>query len=403
MKSQTGRLWPLSLLAAQIALLSLIPAIAFGCPAAHTDTEDSTDSPSLVPADTTEVTAVRVAGPFDTPWSVAFLPNDSFLVTERPGHLRHIWPSGQSFEVTSVPQVLYSGHGGLLDVAVDPDYADTGDIYFTYLGAGETDSVIRVSKAKLDEQNETLTDARVIFESKPGPRTEMLGGRIALTGNGYLFLSLGDRWARDQAQDLSDDAGKIIRIRTDGSIPEDNPFVNTTSARPEIWSYGHRNPEGLSYDRSSGELWEHEHGPQGGDELNLVERGHNYGWPVITYGVDYSGRPIGIGTNQDGMDQPLNYWAPLSIAPSGLAIEAEGADRIAWIGALAGQLLDQVTLQDHCVVSDRQFLKNTLGRIRDVRLDRSGKLYILTDGGEGTLYRIDRSRGDVEVGLKSHL
>lgn len=397
MKFPIRRIGAELLFAGILVAIQPIQALAGGCPASRSDTAASDDNPAV--AD--RLAPVPVAGPFNVPWSVGFLPNGSILVTERPGHLLHIWPSGNRFEVTGVPKVLYSGHGGLLDVAVAPDYANSGEIYFTYLGGEESASIVRVVKAKLDEQNEILTDTRVIFESKPGARTEMLGGRIALDGDGHLFLSLGDRWARDQAQDLSEDAGKIIRIRTDGSIPEDNPFVNTPGARPEIWSYGHRNPEGLAFDRATGDLWEHEHGPQGGDELNLVERGHNYGWPVITYGVDYTGRPIGIGTQQDGMEQPVDYWAPISIAPSGLAVTSKDGDQTAWIGALAGQMLDEITLQDHCAVREQNHFKATLGRVRDVRTDPGGALYVLTDGGEGMLYRLDRSPDDMEVGLKA--
>lgn len=401
MKLKSRRLGLFVLLATNFSLIEPVQGLAGGCPATRSDTMSSESDQSPVATPKPEPTPVRVAGPFNVPWSVAFLPNGSFVVTERPGHLRHVWPAGQSFEVIGIPKVLYSGHGGLLDVAVDTDYAETGEIYFTYLGGEESASVVRVVKAKLDEQSETLSDLNVIFESKPGPRTEMLGGRIALTGDGYLFLSLGDRWQRDLAQDLSEDEGKVIRIRTDGSIPDDNPFVKTPGALPEIWSYGHRNPEGLAFDRASGELWEHEHGPQGGDELNVVERGQNYGWPTITYGVDYSGRPIGAGTAQDGMEQPINYWAPFSIAPSGLAITTKEGDQLAWIGALAGQMLDELTVQDHCVVSETHYFKDTLGRVRDVRADKNGKIYILTDGGEGMLYRVDTVPDEVELGLRS--
>jgi glucose/arabinose dehydrogenase len=256
-------------------------------------------------------------------------------------------------------------------------------------------------KAKLDDQNEALTDQQILFESTPGAKPEQLGGRIALTPDGYLFLSLGDRWAGDPAQDLTQDEGTIIRIRTDGSIPVDNPFRWLLGARPEIWSYGHRNPQGLAFDATRKELWSDEHGPQGGDELNLILPGHDYGWPVITYGTDYSGRPIGNGVAQTGLEQPVHYWVPTSIAPSGLALESDPSHRIVWMSTLAAETLVRLTFGDGCTFSEDHFLEHRLGRLRDVRIDPSGVLYVLTDGPEGMLYRLDR--GTEDNGEKTHL
>lgn len=342
--------------------------------------------------------AVRVAGPFDSPWSMAFLPDSSFIVTERPGRLRHVLPGGESHSVSGIPPVLYAGHGGLLDVALDPGFAANGLVYLSYLHGDETASTIRVLRARFDVPNETLTEEQILFESSPpSANPELLGGRLALSGDGFLFLSLGDRWDRDRAQDLSDDAGSIVRIRTDGSIPEDNPFRFVPGARPEIWSYGHRNPEGLAFDPTTGHLWSHEHGPQGGDELNLILPGHNYGWPVATYGVDYSGRPIGLGPVQPGMESPVHYWVPLSIAPSGLALQNDGPNTVMWIGTLSGEMLVRLTLAGDCVASEQHLLEHQLGRIRDVRVNPSGVLYALTDGTEGTLYRLDHAPGDGET------
>jgi glucose/arabinose dehydrogenase len=251
--------------------------------------------------------AVRLAGPFEQPWSIAFLPDHSILVTEKPGRLQLIRPGADPLPVTGVPAVLHKGQGGLLDVAVDPAFSENGIVYLSYLHGSDALSVVRVLRAKLDQASNALMDQWVIFESTPSARTEILGGRIAVTSDGHLFLTLGVRWQEQRAQDLSDDAGKIIRIRADGSVPGDNPFVSVPGARPEIWSYGHRNPQGLTFDAKA-RLWSHEHGPRGGDEFNLIVAGRNYGWPVITYGLSYSGERIGEGTEKEGMEQPISHW-----------------------------------------------------------------------------------------------
>ncbi len=344
--------------------------------------------------------AEHIAGPFDMPWSVALLPDGSFLVTERPGRLQHLTQDGGQHAVDGVPGVLYSGHGGLLDVAVDSDFGANGLIYISYLQGEETASVVRVMRARFDPSRETLEDEQVLFEGSPGAKPELLGGRLALSGDGYLFLSLGDRWDADKAQDLSDTAGTIVRIRIDGSIPEDNPFRFEERARPEIWSYGHRNPQGLAFDRATGELWSDEHGPQGGDELNLIRPGGNYGWPVATYGVDYSGRPIAINSEQPGTVLPVRYWVPISIAPSSLAVETKPDRTAVWIGALAGQMVVQLSLTGDCGITEEHLFRNQLGRIRDVRRDAGGSLYILTDGPEGTLYRVELPNAPAE---RTHL
>jgi aldose sugar dehydrogenase len=226
--------------------------------------------------------------------------------------------------VTGLPAVLHKGHGGLL-----------GILYLSYLHGSEELSSVRVLRARLDQSGNDLVDQQVIFESIPSASAAQLGGRIAITRDGHLFLTLGARWQAKRSQDLSDDAGKIIRIHTDGSIPEDNSFIAVSGARPEIWSYGHRNPEGLAFE-AVGRLWSHEHGPLGGDELNLILSGRNYGWPVITYGLTYSGDRIGEGTEKEGMEQPIRYWSP-AIAPSGLTVQVAGATTLNWIGALADQ------------------------------------------------------------------
>jgi glucose/arabinose dehydrogenase len=255
-----------------------------------------------------------------------------------------------------------------------------------------------VLRAKFDADNDALIDIEIIFESSPGPRPELIGGGLALTGDGYLFITLGDRWDGARAQDLSDTAGSIVRIRTDGSVPADNPFIDVDGARPEIWSFGHRNPQGLAFDPATGQLWSDEHGPQGGDELNLVLRGGNYGWPVATFGVDYQGHGIAINSMQPGTELPVHYWVPLSIAPSSLAVETHPATTEIWIGALAGEMVVQLTLADNCVLREQRLFRHELGRIRDVRVDANGALYILTDGGEALLYRVELPHGEMLEG-----
>jgi aldose sugar dehydrogenase len=385
-----------------VVLLALRPAFAGSpepdtptvCPPTHTVTTDAPDAAGLVLAASPEAIPVRIGGPFESPWAMAFLPDGSLFVTERPGRLQHVRPGVDETEVTGLPVVLYSGHGGLLDVALDPNFAANGLVYLSYLHGEEDSSTIRVLRAKFDAANETLTDQQILFESgPPAPKPEMIGGRLALTGDGYLFLTLGDRWERDPAQDLSDDSGKIIRIRTDGSVPEDNPFVSTPGARPEIWSYGHRNPQGIAIDPSTGKLWSDEHGPQGGDEVNLILPGHNYGWPLANYGVDYSGRPIGLATTLPGMDGPIHYWVPISIAPSSLALQTDANNTVLWIGALSGEMVVRLTLAGDCVISEQHLVAHQLGRIRDVAVGPGGDVYLLTDGSDGALYRLDPTPG----------
>lgn len=383
-------------------LLSPVFDLAWACPPSKTWTTGPDDEAGFVLAEGA-LAAVRTAGPFEVPWSVALLPDGSFLVTERPGRLQHVRSNAETHEVAGIPSVLYVGHGGLLDVAVDPDFGENRLVYLSYLHGDEAASTIRVLRAKFDKDNGTLTNEEIVFEGSPGPRPEQIGGRLALTGDGYLFVSLGDRWDGPRAQDLSDTAGSIVRIRTDGTVPEDNPFRWAPGARPEIWSYGHRNPQGLAFDRATGQLWADEHGPQGGDELNLVVRGGNYGWPTATFGIDYQGHPIAVNSEQPGTELPVHYWVPLSVAPSSLTVETQPATTEIWIGTLAGEMIVQLTLAENCVLREQRLLKHRLGRIRDVRIDASGVLYVLTDGGEGTLYRVELPHGEMRDSGKGPL
>jgi aldose sugar dehydrogenase len=379
------------LIAQPIAAGLLLAEVPQRCPPTHTRTVPSPDDPGVVLVEGPDLVAVRLTSAFELPWSVAFLPDGSFLVTERPGRLQHVRFGSEVHEVTGTPAVLHDKHGGLLDIAVDPKFADNGLVYMSYLQGDMDASTMRVMKARYDLQSETLSNQQVIFEGTPGPTTDQIGGRIAITDDGYLFLTLGDRWDRSLPQDLSTHSGTIVRIKTDGSVPADNPFLARVDARNEIWSYGHRNPQGLALDRVTGQLWAIEHGPRGGDELNIIQRGRNYGWPLATYGTEDDESPIGA-KEVPGTEQPVHYWLPLSIAPSGLAVETTAAGTTVWMGSLGKQMVVKLTLAGNCVVAEKHFLKEQLGRIRDIRIDPNGDVYILPEGG--ALYRLERSLDD---------
>ena len=356
-------------------------------------------SQTLSPGETTEsrmpdFRVIKVAGPFEEPWSIAFLPKGGMLVTERPGRLQYVPAGGKSpIRIGGLPPVLTGEHAGLLDVVLDPDFARNRTLYLSYAHGADEGSTVRVLKAALPLAAKALADQRVIFEAQPYA-TELInfGGRLAFDANGYLYLTLGDRYEDKRGQDLSDDWGSVIRMRTDGSFPEDNPFAGTPGARPGIWTYGHRNPQGLAIDAQTGQVWLHEHGPQGGDELNLIKRGANYGWPAITYGVGYDGKPISNLTHAEGMEQPLYYWVP-SIAVSGLALyQADRAPQwhnTLWVGALSGEMLVRLSLEDGKVVREERLLKEKFGRIRDLRVGPDGLIYMINDDPEGALYRIE--------------
>jgi glucose/arabinose dehydrogenase len=335
---------------------------------------------------------VPVVTGLEHPWGMAFLPGGGILITERAGRLRMVRDGVLEPEpIEGVPEVYASGQGGLLDVALDPGFASNRVIYLSYAASGEDGNSTRVARATLGEG--PLEDLKVIFMAEPlASSSKHFGSRLAFDAQGHLFITVGERRQGDRAQDLGEDNGKVIRLNTDGSVPEGNPFVGVAGARPEIFSYGHRNPQGLAIHPQTGTPWLHEHGAQGGDEVNVVRPGVNYGWPVITYGIDYSGAPIGEGTHKEGMAQPIHYWVP-SIAPSGMAFY-DGAAFPEWqddlfVGGLRAELLVRLELDGERVVAEERLLDGALGRIRDVEVGPDDFLYLLTDNGDDGLYRLE--------------
>jgi glucose/arabinose dehydrogenase len=341
------------------------------------------------------LTVETLARGLEHPWSLAFIPDGRMLVTERPGRMRLVARDGKlSAPLGNVPKVVARGQAGLLDIALDRDFANNRTLYFCYSAAAG--GLAAVARAKLDADSNTLNDVKTIFTEQSEGGSNNHGCRIAQARDGALFVSMGDHFGpRDEAQNLARDNGKIIRIKTDGSIPADNPFVGRDGARGEIWTYGHRNPQGLAFRPGTDELWEQEHGPRGGDEVNIIDKGKNYGWPVIGYGIDYSGAKIHESTAKAGMEQPVKYWVP-SIAPSGMAFYT--GDLFArwkgnlFVGALKDQMLVRLTLDGHRVTGEEHLLKDLGARIRDVRQGPDGAHYLLTDSSSGRVLRVAPAR-----------
>jgi glucose/arabinose dehydrogenase len=336
-----------------------------------------------------------VARGLEHPWGIAILPDGRFLVTERPGRLRLITSQGAvSPPLAGVPAVYAEGQGGLLDVALDPAFARNRVIYLSYAepGDGGTASTA-VARARLAASDDRLDSVTVIYRQLPKVVSgNHFGSRIVFARDGKVFITQGERFLfRNQAQDLMSDLGKVVRVRPDGSIPPDNPFVGRSGAKPEIWSYGHRNVEAAALDPATGQLWTIEHGAAGGDELNHPDAGKNYGWPVITYGRDYNGDKIGIGVAADGMEQPVYYWDPV-IAPSGMTFYTgnrfAGWEGSILVGGLASERLVRLVLQNGHVVREERYLGDVGSRIRDVQEGADGLLYVVTDEGSGRLLRL---------------
>ena len=337
---------------------------------------------------------VRLTEGLDHPWGLAFLPDGRMLVTERPGRLRIVEKDGRldPQPVAGLPQVTAVGQGGLLDVVPHPRFAENGLVYFSYAGRDSAGIGTEVARGRLSGSR--LENVQVIFRQQPKGTTGVhFGSRLVFDRDGYLYITLGERGERDRAQKPDDHAGSVIRLHDDGRVPQDNPFVGKAGWKPEKYDLGHRNQQGASLNPQTGELWTHEHGPQGGDEINIIRPGTNYGWPVITYGVEYFvGTKIGEGTHKTGMAQPIYYWVP-SIAPSGMAFYT-GDKFPRWrgnlfVGSLKFELLVRLKLEGEKVVKEERMLKGLLGRIRDVRAGPDGYLYLLTDESNGVLARLE--------------
>jgi len=362
---------------------AVLPACGAGQPASHEATADHG-------AGVTTITRG-----LEHPWAIALLDDGSFLVTERPGRMRRISATGVlSPPIAGVPRVWAQGQAGLLDVALAPDFARSHRLYVTYIEPGDGGTA-GTTAATATLQGDALHDVKVIYRETPKIRgTANLGSRIAFDGKGHVFITQGDRFDRMRAQDLSVDEGKLMRLDMDGGVPSDNPFVDRKDARPQIWSYGHRNGQGLAFDPRTGTLWESEHGPRGGDEINLPRRGRNYGWPIASDGMDYSTDrpyPETVGTSAPGMESPRRVWKK-SPGLSGMAFLV-GHPESAWndslfLGALADRNLIRLTLDGDRIVGEERLLDDLGARIRDVRVGANGDVYVLTDEDDGRLLRL---------------
>lgn len=348
-----------------------------------------------VRTDKVEVIVETVARGLENPWSLAFLPDNRMLVTERPGRLRIVSVDGKlSPPIAGVPPVAARGQGGLLDVALDPKFAQNRLIYLSFAeDRGQGAAGTSVARARLSDDGKTLENLQVIFRQEPAHKGgNHFGSRLVFDRDGNLFVTLGERFdLRDQAQNPANHLGKIVHIKPEGGAASNNPYLNVQGTRPEIWSIGHRNVQGAALNPATGELWTAEHGARGGDEINIPRKGKNYGWPVISYGVDYSGAKIGEGTKKEGMEQPVYYWDP-SIAPSGMTFYT-GSRFPAWrgnilVGALAGQSVARLDVEGDKVTGEERMLRNIGERIRDVRQGPDGLVYLLTDSGQGRILRV---------------
>lgn len=355
------------------------------------------DKQQLIHSEKHSFRIVPLLAGLENPWSIAFLPDGRMLVTERAGRLRLVT---QDFKldpkpIDGLPEVIANGQGGLFDVVLHPQHAQNGWIYWAYNAPGTGGWGTALARGKL--QGQRMTEVQVLFSMQPKTRSaHHFGGRIVFDATGMVYLTLGDRGDKDRAQKLNDHAGSVIRLHDDGRVPNDNPFVERAGALPEKWTLGHRNMQGAAINPQTGELWTHEHGPQGGDEVNVIRPGLNYGWPIITYGVNYGlGTKIGEGQSKPGMVQPLQVWVP-SIAPSGIAF-VSGSQFPQWrgsmlVGALRGQMLVRLTLEGDKVLSEERLFQGRPGRIRDVRMGPDGFVYLLTDDPQGALLRLEPAK-----------
>ena len=353
----------------------------------------ATSAPDIIKTEAHTLRIVKIVSGLEHPWGHAFLPDNRIIITERPGRLRIVESGHLNPEpVAGLPAIAARGQGGLLDVALHPNFVTNQLVYLSYSAAGASGVGTEVARGKL--VGNRLEDVEVIFRMTPKSKTgKHFGSRLIFDREGYLYITLGDRGEKKRAQLSDDHAGSVIRLHDDGRVPADNPFVGRQGWQSEKFTLGHRNMQGAAIHPETGEVWTHEHGPQGGDEVNIIRPGINYGWPMITYGVNYvTGTQIGEGTHKAGMAQPLYYWIP-SIAPSGMTFYT-GDKFPRWqgnlfVGALKDKMLVRLSLNGEKVVSEERLFKNLLGRIRDVSQGPDGYIYLLTDEADGMLVRIE--------------
>ncbi len=324
-----------------------------------------------------------VVGEMQIPWGMTFLPDGSMLITEKSGELIH-FKDGQKQLIMGVPEVYQQGQGGLLDIELHPNYGQNGWIYLTYSSSEGEDEGGHTALMRAKLSGNRLTDQKVLYKATPNTtRGQHFGSRIAFDKDGYLYFSIGERGEKDiNPQDITRDGGKIYRLNDDGSIPSDNPFVGKPNAKEAIYSYGHRNPQGMILHPETGEIWIHEHGPMGGDEINVIKKGANYGWPVVTHGIDYTGLPISDESSRPGMEDPIYFWVP-SIAPSGMVyVTSDKYPHLKGnllVGSLKFQYLEHLILDGKKVVEREKLLKD-IGRLRDVKQGPDGFIYAAVEG-----------------------
>ena len=365
--------------------LAILACLAFACSERENGVDDGGESEvytgKTFQSEKLTYGVDTLADNLKNPWAIAFLPDGRMLVTERAGEVLIFQDNKLLPETLQVPDVFVKGQGGLMDITLHPDYEENGWIYLSYAKKGEGGGGTVIARTKLDGNKFTALEE--LFSAQPLSESGVhFGSRIVFDGDGYMFFSSGERGTKENAQTLENHLGKVMRLHDDGRVPADNPFVNTAGARPEIWSYGHRNPQGLVYDPDTRSLWDVEHGPRGGDELNKVEKGKNYGWPVITYGINYDGTPITDKTAQEGMEQPVTYWVP-SIAPCGMT-QVKGDKYPGWknsflIGALALQHIARVEVPDGKYLGQERLI-DQMARVRAVEESPDGYIYIVTEG-----------------------
>jgi glucose/arabinose dehydrogenase len=368
-------------------VLALIAIILVRCTenGGSQNNDNNTGTPanaSVVSSEKEKFVVDTITNKLENPWGIAFLPDGRILVTERKGKILVVKDGQlQSEEIQNVPEVYASGQGGLLDIQLHPDYASNGWIYLSYAKPGEGGGATTIARTKLE--GNSLTNLEELFTAQPYSSSGVhFGSRIAFDEKGFMFFSSGERGTMENAQNLGNHLGKILRLHDDGKVPTDNPFVKTAGAKPEIWSYGHRNPQGLVYDKVTETLWDHEHGPKGGDELNKVLKGKNYGWPKITYGINYDGKPISDKNSLEGMEQPVTYWVP-SIAPCGMAQVTK--DKFPnWknnllVGALSFQHVARVEIENGNYIKQEKLL-DKVARVRAVAESPEGFIYVATEG-----------------------